>query len=176
MSAEQEQFDSKDIYLMEPKTGEIIGLHAIGVDNSEWDRVELDGTVTKEKGFQAIEKWGNPYGRFLMFQGNSFRVHDDINRVMMEFINDGWVDLDTEKVKKFNELTVELLMHKYLYYEKNMPRITDYEYDMKERDWQKLGTEIGLPMEEYPHWVDFDRNHKEAYRAIKLAEERYGIK
>lgn len=166
------QYDEKAIYLMNPKTGEIVGLHAIGQKDAEWVQVELDGTRTQKKGFFADDKWGNPYDKFLNFTGNSFRVHTDIEVCAMEFINDGWVDLDETKVSKFMALTDDLLMHKFFYYEKNAPIISDYQYDLKEKDWQRLGTEIGLVMEEYPFWVDFDRRHPRAYYAIKLAENR----
>lgn len=165
------QFDSKDIYLMNPKTGDIVGLHAIGLNDSEWDEVALDGTVTKRTGFRVEEQWGNPYDRFLNFTGNSFRVFEDLDKTALQFVNDGWVDLDTAKVNKFVKLTVELLKHKYLYYELNRFEISDYEYDMQEISWKKLGEEIGIPMDEYPEWIDSCSNHKLYYRGKELAEK-----
>lgn len=95
-------------------------------------------------------------------------LESPISEEASKMINSGlYVDLDETKLTKFRQLTVELLKHKYLYYVKNRPQITDYEYDMKERDWIKLGTDLGIDMEIYPNWVDFDSKHPLAAEATK---------
>jgi NAD-dependent DNA ligase len=72
-------------------------------------------------------------------------------------------------VENFEKLTIELLKHKYAYYILCSPIISDYEFDMLERDWMNLGRKLGVDMDNYPHWVDFDEEHplagkaKEAY-------------
>lgn len=89
MSNVFEEMDSKSIYLR--KGAEIIGLHAIGYNNSQWTVLELDETETLHHGFQAMEAWGNQYDENLEMIGRgSFRVFDDISKVADEFIIDGW--------------------------------------------------------------------------------------
>jgi len=43
---------------------------------------------------------------------------------------------------KFEQLGRELLRHKYLYYIKCSPEISDYAYDMLERDYIKLAGDV----------------------------------
>lgn len=83
-------WETKNIYLR--KGDDIIGLHAVGIDNMQWDLEELDGTRIKCQGFQAIDKWGNVYNEAYEMQGRgSFRVHQDIEKEAQEFEADGWV-------------------------------------------------------------------------------------
>lgn len=72
--------------------------------------------------------------------------------------------------KEFERLEVELLTHKYHYYILNAPLITDYEYDMKERRFFQVGKELGIDMDMYPNWVDFDYNHPKALNVIEKIE------
>lgn len=74
--------------------------------------------------------------------------------------------------KKFDRLELELLTHKYRYYILNAPTISDYDYDMKERDFFKTGEELGIDMELYPHWVDFDYNHPKAATVIETVAKK----
>lgn len=84
-----EGLDSKDIYLR--KGTEIIGLHTVGVNNSEWTVTNLDGSETLHKGFQAYDTWGNEYNEDLQMTGRgSFRVFSDIDIVAEELIAEGW--------------------------------------------------------------------------------------
>lgn len=84
-----EDMDSKNIYLR--KGSEIIGLHAIGENNSEWTVSEFDGSETLHKGFKAWESWGNEYNEDLQMIGKgSFRVFGDIDVVAEQFISEGW--------------------------------------------------------------------------------------
>ena len=71
-------------------------------------------------------------------------------------------------MKKFNEITLELLMHKYRYYELNYSSISDYEYDMLEHRWTKLGNNLGIDMENYQNWVDFPTEHPLADYAKRM--------
>jgi NAD-dependent DNA ligase len=72
--------------------------------------------------------------------------------------------------KQFEKLELELLTHKYHYYILNSPIITDYEYDLKERRFFEIGAELGIDMDTYPHWVDFDYNHPKAPKVISKIE------
>lgn len=156
------QYESKDVFLMHAKTGEIVGFHEIGF------------TAEGEKGPEWIceERWGNPYDKFLQFTGNSFRVFADPKDEIAAMLNDGWVDLDTKQVNQFNELTAELLMHKFFYYEKKAAIISNEEYDAKEREWIKLGMEIGIPMEDYPNWGERYQHHRLFWRAKQMIDKR----
>jgi hypothetical protein len=71
------------------------------------------------------------------------------------------------KQEQFNKLTILLLSHKYRYYIQNLPTISDYDYDMLELNWMKLGRDLGIDMDSYPFWVDFDFNHPLADKAIE---------
>lgn len=89
---------ARDIYLK--KDNEIIGLHAIGYDNSTWTETALDGTSTDKQGFSAMEKWGNEYDEnHKMLGRGSFRVHDDIEKVAKELEADGWTIYEGPTVK-----------------------------------------------------------------------------
>lgn len=73
----------------------------------------------------------------------------------------------------FKRLTVYLLRHKYLYYVTNAPEITDYGYDMKEREWYKMGLELGeLKEGEHTPCIGFDENHPFAKTAKNEAWDR----
>ena len=163
---EEFQYESKDVFLMHAKTGEIVGFHEIGFT------AEFEPGKTE---WHCEERWGNPYDRFLQFTGNSFRVFADPKDEITAMLNDGWVDLDTKLVNQFNELTAELLMHKYLFYEKKAPIISDADYDAKEREWIKAGMELGLPILEYPHWKKTYQHNKLFWRATQMLEKR-GLK
>lgn len=67
---------------------------------------------------------------------------------------------------EFFELTTQLLVHKFMYYENDNPVLTDYEYDMLEKDWREGGQSLGINMDAYPNWVGFDRNHPLANKAL----------
>ncbi len=84
-----EGMDYKNVYLR--KGTEIIGLHAIGDNNSEWIVIGLDGSETFHRGFRAYESWGNEYNEDLQMIGKgSFRVFNDIDIVAEEFVSEGW--------------------------------------------------------------------------------------
>lgn len=76
----------------------------------------------------------------------------------------------------FTGTTIELLYHKYLYYELQRPIIGDYAYDMIEHRWIQVGVELGFDMENYPNWVDFDRRHPLAKDALKFAKKEGMLK
>ncbi len=87
---------AKDIYMK--KGTEIIGLHALGEKDVEWDVINLDGTRTKVKGFKQWEHWGNEYDENHKMVGRgSFRVHDDIEKVAKLLEEDGWVSYEGPK-------------------------------------------------------------------------------
>lgn len=59
----------------------------------------------------------------------------------------------------FESLTIKLLQHKYEYYVLFDTVISDHEYDKLEREWEKMGIELGIDMDNYPNWIGFDENH-----------------
>jgi NAD-dependent DNA ligase len=67
----------------------------------------------------------------------------------------------------FEELTIQLLKHKYNYYILDSPTISDYDYDILERKWDKLGRELEIDMDNYPNWIGFDYKHPLAKRALE---------
>lgn len=82
-----------------------------------------------------------------------------------------------ELAASFQELQKELLKHKYLYYVKSAPIISDYDYDMLEDKSLKLARKLGFradkwegPEEneaEHVHWmVDFNFSHPLANQII----------
>ena len=75
-----------------------------------------------------------------------------------------------ESMLEFENLQKELLKHKYLYYVKAAPIISDYNYDMLEEKSRKLAKSLGFRADKWEgpeenekhhiHWmVDFDSNH-----------------
>lgn len=90
-------YDSKNIYLK--KDDQIIGLHSIGCDNSEWTVSNpFDNTVVQMKGFQVIESWGNEYDEnYKMLGRGSFRIFGDIEEYAKEMEADGWVRFEGPK-------------------------------------------------------------------------------
>ena len=84
----------------------------------------------------------------------------------------------------FLSLQRELLKHKYLYYVKSAPVISDYEYDMLEVKSKKLAKQLGFRADEWEgpaddekdhvHWmVDFDKEHP---MAKQVMEEVDGVR
>ena len=88
---------------------------------------------------------------------------------------------------EFEKLGKELLKHKYLYYVKSAPIISDYDYDMMERKYTKMAKELTERPEvslisdwDELEWlsnatiVDFPENHPWADGIIKEVEgEKY---
>jgi hypothetical protein len=86
--------------------------------------------------------------------------------------------MESEEMAEFNALQKELLKHKYLYYVKAQPIISDYDYDMLEEKSRKMAKVLGFsadkwegPAEdetEHVHWmVDFDYKHPLANEVIR---------
>lgn len=84
----------------------------------------------------------------------------------------------------FEELQKTLLKHKYLYYIKSTPIISDYDYDMLEEKSLKLAKKLGFRADkwegpednekEHVHWmVDFDSSHPLAVQVINEVEDEY---
>jgi NAD-dependent DNA ligase len=67
----------------------------------------------------------------------------------------------------FEELTMILLAHKYHYYELNKPRISDYDYDILEKQWERMGlAEERIEEGEHTPCIGFDYNHPFAVAVI----------
>lgn len=84
----------------------------------------------------------------------------------------------SEPSVEFYELQKELLKHKYLYYVKTAPIISDYTYDMLEEKSLKLAKQLGYRADKWEgpetnekdhvHWmVDFDSSHPLAASVMK---------
>lgn len=84
-------------------------------------------------------------------------------------------------VTAFDKIQRDLLKHKYLYYVKSAPIISDYDYDMMENESRKLAKELGFRADQWEgpadnekdhiHWmVDFDETHHLAESVIKEVE------
>jgi len=87
-----------------------------------------------------------------------------------------------ELTQEFELLQKTLLKHKYLYYVKSAPIISDYDYDMMENDSLKMAKKLGFRADkwegpaqdetEHVHWmVDFDANHPLAKSVIEELEK-----
>lgn len=75
------------------------------------------------------------------------------------------------KRKKYYNLETDLLFHKYRYYELNDPVITDYEYDMLEKEARNIST-IMDSISSVHSMVGFTKNH----RLWNKVKEKYNIK
>lgn len=82
----------------------------------------------------------------------------------------------------FEQIQKDLLKHKYLYYVKSSPVISDYDYDMMENESRKLAKQLGFRADQWEgpnddekdhvHWmVDFDPNHELSESVIKEIEK-----
>ena len=87
-------FDCKDVFLK--KDDDIIGLHAIGIDNTPYQIQELDGTITDHFGFMHEQIWGNKYNRDFNMIGGSFRVHTMFDEELKSWLDDGWTIIQKE--------------------------------------------------------------------------------
>lgn len=67
---------------------------------------------------------------------------------------------------EFDARTIQLLAHKYRYYVRDAPTVSDAEYDAMEREWEAYGRGMGLDMHRYANWVGFDRRHPLAEKAV----------
>lgn len=71
-------------------------------------------------------------------------------------------------MEEFLKLERELLEHKYRYYVLNQTTITDYEYDILESSWYRMGEELGIDLDKYlQYWVGFSENHPMSKDIIK---------
>lgn len=84
--------------------------------------------------------------------------------------------------EKYKEMAITLLAHKYRYYVLNQPTISDWDYDLMERDFFRLSFKLGKIEDSFggdaPNWVGFDTNHEfaeEALAVFGLTKETAGI-
>lgn len=80
-----------------------------------------------------------------------------------------WAEVP-QVIAEFQRRTIELLAHKYRYYILISETVTDYEYDMLEREWKNLGIRLGYDMDAHPHWIGFDERHPLATLARESVE------
>lgn len=67
--------------------------------------------------------------------------------------------LSSVEALEFLELQKELLMHKYLYYVKAKPSISDYDYDMLEDKSRKLAKKLGFRSDQWEGPTNEEKNH-----------------
>lgn len=91
------------------------------------------------------------------------------------------MSIKQNELDMYKEIAITLLMNKYRYYVLNTPTITDWEYDMMERNFFKLGVELGKHElsdgGDCPNWIGFDLNHEfaeEALAKLGLTKEEAG--
>lgn len=91
--------------------------------------------------------------------------------------------------RQFEVMGKQILMHKYLYYVKSAPIISDYDYDMMELEYTKMAKSLRMKpvVSLISDWnelewmtnatiVDFPSSHPWAEEIIKLAEEgKYNV-
>ena len=86
-----------------------------------------------------------------------------------------------ELTTAFDKVQRDLLKHKYLYYVKSAPIISDYAYDMMEKESRELAKQLGFRADQWEgpadnekdhvHWmVDFDDKHELAESVIAEVE------
>lgn len=75
----------------------------------------------------------------------------------------------TDKKQRFVKLGWEILEHKCRYYMHSAPSISDYDYDMLEKEYEALGSELGLEPSA-SDMVDFDENRPACQNVVKKIE------
>jgi len=80
-------------------------------------------------------------------------------------------EIEAKMSPEMRSLMLDLLVHKYLYYEMADTLISDYDYDMMERKWVKMGEDLGINMDEYPFAVDFPHGHPLSAQAVIKAKQ-----
>lgn len=83
--------------------------------------------------------------------------------------------IEAQMTQEMKDLMLELLTHKYLYYEMDRPVITDYEYDKMESKWFRLLEDAGINMDNYPFAVGFPHGHPQAALAATKGKKLLGI-
>ncbi len=73
--------------------------------------------------------------------------------------------IDIQELKKNLSLDELLLLYKYSYYIDNYSLISDYEYDILEKEYLKID-----PNPEY--WVGFNYKHPKANKILKLLNKK----
>jgi len=61
--------------------------------------------------------------------------------------------------EEFEQLQKDLLLHKYLYYVKSNPIITDYEYDILEEKSLKLAGKLGFRADKWEGPEEDEKDH-----------------
>jgi NAD-dependent DNA ligase len=69
-------------------------------------------------------------------------------------------------LERFIQLSWQILEHKYRYYILVNPVISDYEYDMLEKEYDALADKLGLP-KSASDMVDFDTNRPSCQRVAE---------
>jgi NAD-dependent DNA ligase len=64
-----------------------------------------------------------------------------------------------QETEEFVNLQKELLRHKHLYYVKNAPEISDYEFDMLEKKSFNLAEKLGFRADKWEDAADNEAHH-----------------
>lgn len=83
--------------------------------------------------------------------------------------------VESQMTQEMKDLMMQLLTHKYLYYEMDRPVISDYEYDKMESKWFRLLEDAGINMDNYPFAVGFPTGHPQAHEAAAKGKKLLGI-
>jgi hypothetical protein len=91
-----EGISSRELYLQN-KTGEIIGIHAVGYEGLyQYTLEDTDGKqIKKDADFQILDIWGNKYDKDYNMIGGSFRVfYIDWDEMKKDMLEDGeWTEI-----------------------------------------------------------------------------------
>lgn len=76
---------------------------------------------------------------------------------------------------RFEELTFEIMFHKYLYFEFERPKISDKEYDSLKEEYQAIGRQLGYSLSFFSPCLGYSHGHPLSTKVAASAKKHLGI-
>lgn len=76
--------------------------------------------------------------------------------------------------ERFENLTFEILFHKYLYFEHEKPAIPNEVYKDLQEEYQRLGSQLGYQLTSFAPCFHFSHGHPLAKQVCRAAKDYLG--
>jgi NAD-dependent DNA ligase len=77
--------------------------------------------------------------------------------------------------ERFEDLTFEILFHKYLYFEHEKPAVSDEIYHSLREEYRRLGNQLGYQLVSFSPCFHFSHGHPLAKRVCRAAKDYLGF-
>lgn len=76
--------------------------------------------------------------------------------------------------ERFENLTFEILFHKYLYFEHEKPVVSNQFYQSLKEEYQKLGSQLGYKLTSFAPCFHFSHGHPLSKKVCRAAKDFLG--